>query len=545
MDWDVKRIIAKYERLWAEDANWRSSWQDIADYVCLKRANILRVASPGMKQTEKLYDSTAIHANELLAASMKQAITPANVKWFSLKVRNEELQDDEEVQRWLEFASKKMFIALYQSNFDSEVHEVDLDLGGFGMGAVFEDEKPKRHPGFNGLRFHTLAIGEYVIEEDFEGNVNGLIRKFNPTATQAFLRWKNKAGPKIVSAMEGKGQEKRFPFLHSVLPLEKNPDKFASCYINLDTKEVVEKRIYSEFPYLVPRWSKTSGEKNGRGPGSTAMPDIKTLNKAVQLELKALAKMINPPWKASDRGVIGVPQLVPGGGTYVRPNAVFEPLKLDIDLTTSQVKSDQLRASIRRIFYSDQLQLQDTPTMTAAEAYIRYELMQRILGPTIGRLDRELLNPLIERTFGIMYRAGAFGEIPSQILSLGANLDVEYEGEMSKAQRSRELTGLVDVLGVVGQVAQVDQTIFDWINTDTLIKWLWAIRGVPMELLNDEKTVKKIRDQRSAAMGDQEMQERKAIIAEIIKKITPALEKGLMPEALQMAAGGEATSEEA
>jgi hypothetical protein len=258
------------------------------------------------------------------------------------------------------------------------------------------------------------------------------------------------------------------------------------------------------------------------------MPDIKTLNKAVQLELKALAKMINPPWKASDRGVVGIPQLVPGGGTYIRPNAVFEPLKLDIDLATSQIKADQLRASIRRIFYSDQLQLQDTPTMTAAEAYIRYELMQRILGPTLGRLDRELLNPLIERTFGIMYRAGAFGEIPAEILELGGDLDVEYEGEMAKAQRSRELTGLIDVLSVIGQIAQADEAIFDWVNTDTLVKWLWQVRGVPMELLNDKDTVGKIREQRAAVTGDQEAQQRKLMIAEILKKITPALEKGLI-----------------
>lgn len=539
MDWDVKKIIAKYERLYREDSNWRSLWQDVADYICVKRSNILATASPGSKQTEKLYDSTATHANELLAASMKQAITPANIKWFSLKIRNEELQDDEEVQRWLEFASKKMFIALYQSNFDSEVHELYLDLGSFGMGAMFEDEKDKVFPGFNGLRFHTLAIGEYVIEEDFEGNVNGLIRKFYPTATQAFHRWKNKAGPKIIKAMEGKGREDRFPFLHSVLPLEKNPKRFASCYINLDTKEVLEKRVYYEFPFLVPRWSKTSGEKNGRGPGLTAMPNIKTLNKAVQLELKALAKMINPPWKASDRGVVGVPQLVPGGGTYIRPNAIFEPLKLDIDLATSQVKADQLRQAIRRMFYSDQLQLQDTPTMTAAEAYIRYELMQRILGPTLGRMERELLNPLIERTFGLMYRAGAFGEVPTKILELGADLDVEYEGEMSKAQRSRELTGFMDVLQVMAGVAEIDQSIFDWINIDTLVKWLWQIRGIPTELLNDKRTVEDIRERRGATMSDQEMQQRKALVAEIIKKITPALEKGLMPEALQMAAGGE------
>ena len=54
--------------------------------------------------------------------------------------------------------------------------------------------------------------------------------------------------------------------------------------------------------------------------------------------------------------------------------------------------------------------------MTATEVQVRYELMQRLLGPTLGRFQSEFLNPLIERVFGIMFRANAFLPAPEIFL---------------------------------------------------------------------------------------------------------------------------------
>jgi hypothetical protein len=536
MKLSAKEIIEKAKRLFSVQGNWRSLWQEAADYIMPKRSNVLSITSPGVKQTEKLFDSTGIHANELLGASMKQAITPANVKWFSIRHRDEELMKDENATRWLEDCAKRMFLGFHQSNFDSEVHEFDLDLGAFGIGAIYCDEKPRIDPKFNGLQFHTLSVGEYAIEENFEGDVDTLVRIFRINARAALARWGKKAGEKVIKAAEQK-PEQTFPFSHTVVP---DGRLFMSHYVNMDEKILVEQpRLYRGFPYLVARWGKTSGEEYGRGPGFIALPDIKTLNKAVQLELQALAMMIKPPMKVSDNGVIGTPRLIPGGLTTVQRNAIFEPLKLNIELQTYQVRAEKLEAKIRRVFYSDQLQMQDTPTMTAAEAYIRYELMQRILGPTLGRMEREFLDKLIKRVFSIMYFGGAFSPMPSILGGRLDELDIQYEGEMAKAQKSSEVTGLTDVLNILAVVAPQDPSVLDWLNWDAIIPWLWELRGVPKKLLNIEDDVKAMRENRATNQEKSAQEQRALLLADVLKKLAPAIQSGAVPPNFaQMMTGG-------
>jgi hypothetical protein len=45
--------------------------------------------------------------------------------------------------------------------------------------------------------------------------------------------------------------------------------------------------------------------------------------------------------------------------------------------------------------------------MTATEVMQRTEERMRLLGPILGRMEAELLGPIITRVFGIMLRQGA------------------------------------------------------------------------------------------------------------------------------------------
>ena len=65
---------------------------------------------------------------------------------------------------------------------------------------------------------------------------------------------------------------------------------------------------------------------------------------------------------------------------------------------------EQRRTAIRNVFYVDQLMLQQGPQMTATEVIQRNEEKMRLLGPVLGRLQSELLKPLIDRVFNILLR---------------------------------------------------------------------------------------------------------------------------------------------
>ena len=149
---------------------------------------------------------------------------------------------------------------------------------------------------------------------------------------------------------------------------------------------VVRTGGYNEFPYLVPRWSKATGEIFGRSPSYNALPDIKTLNKAVEIGLKAWAKAIDPPLLVTDDGVIGRVRMTPAGITVVRSDTAIKPLQIGSNWQITDLKENQLRTAIRQAYYSDQLQLQEGPQMTATEVQVRYELMQKIIRANIRKI---------------------------------------------------------------------------------------------------------------------------------------------------------------
>ena len=170
----IKKRCSKME---SQRQTWEHHWQEILDYVMPRKAEVSFVRAKGAKRTEVLFDSTAITATNLLAASLQGTLTSPSLPWFNIKLRDETLNQDDEVQLWLEDTAKRMYDVFNESNFNTEVHEMYLDLVSIGTGALFLEEDRK---GFNigGLHFNALHIKEYYIAENINGKVDTLYRKY-------------------------------------------------------------------------------------------------------------------------------------------------------------------------------------------------------------------------------------------------------------------------------------------------------------------------------------------------------------------------------
>ena len=499
-------IRKRLDKLEADRGTWESHWQEILDYVMPRKAEITFLRSRGEKRTEVLFDSTAITANNLLAASLQGTLTSPSLPWFSLKLRDDDANKVRDIQIWLEDTARRMYAVFNESNFNTEVHEMYLDLCSVGTSAIFVEEA---NEGFlqGGLHFNTLHIAEYFIQENSTGRVDTLYRKYKMTARQAVQEFgEDNVGTKIKEAVKAK-PDTQFNFIHAVEPTpdyersvgmkSKTKLPFHSCHVCFEDKMVVRVGGYNEFPYLVPRWSKATGEIFGRSPSYNALPDIKTLNKAVEIGLKAWAKAIDPPLLVTDDGVIGRVRMTPGGITVVRSDTAIKPLQIGSNWQITDLKENQLRTAIRQAYYSDQLQLQEGPQMTATEVQVRYELMQRLLGPTLGRFQTEFLNPLIERVFGIMMRSDAL--MPRPEAMGGLNMDIEYVGPLARSQRMEEAIAVERLYQLAMQVVQVDPTVMDVIDHEQAIRMRATLLGVPKTVLRGEDEVAEIREQRAAA----------------------------------------------
>ena len=498
---------------------WEDHWQDILDYVMPRKADVTFVRSKGEKRTEVLFDSTAITANNLLAASLHGTLTSPSLPWFTLKLRDEELMNERDVQLWLEDSGRRMYDTFNETNFNTEVHELYLDLCSIGTGALFVEEA---NEGFEkgAIHFNTLHIAEYFIQENVNGKVDTLYRKYKLTARQAIEEFgEENVGEKIIEASKNK-PDKQFNFIHAVEPTidyERATGKagtklpYHSCHCCVEDKMIVRTGGYNEFPYLVPRWSKATGEIFGRSPSYNALPDIKTFNKAVEIGLKAWAKAIDPPLLVQDDGVIGRVRMTPAGITVVRSDGAIKPLQIGSNWQITDMKENQLRTAIRQAYYSDQLQLQEGPQMTATEVQVRYELMQRLLGPTLGRFQSEFLNPLIERVFGIMVRANAF--MPTPEIIGNRKMDIEYVGPLARSQRMEESIAIERLYQLAMNVGQIDPAIMDNINHDEAIRMRAKLLGVPKTVLRGLDEVMEMREakaQQQAQMMQQQMAQQQA-----------------------------------
>lgn len=490
---------------------WEDHWQEILDYVMPRKADVITLRTKGEKRTEILFDSTAIQANTLLAASLQGTLTSPSLPWFSIKLRDKELNDNEDVARFLEDTARRMYDAFNDSNFNTEVHEMYLDLTSIGTGCLFVEEAKK---GFeqDGVHFNTLHCAEFFIQENINGYVDTVYRRYKLSARQAVQEFgQDNVGEKITEALKKK-PEQQFTFIHAVEPTEdyirahgqqegmtKLP--FHSCHVCEEDKMVLRTGGYNEFPYLVPRWSKATGEIYGRSPSYNALPDIKTLNKAVEIGLKAWAKAIDPPLLVQDDGVIGRVRTTPAGITVIRNDGAIKPLQVGSNWQITDLKEGQLRTAIRQAYYSDQLQLQEGPQMTATEVQVRYELMQRLLGPTLGRFQSEFLNPLIERMFGIMLRADALMPLPEIIQ--GAKIDIEYVGPLARSQRMEEATAIDKLYQLAMMVGQIDPAVMQNINHDKAVRLRAELLGVPKTIMRGTDEVEEMREAQQQAQAQQ------------------------------------------
>tara|TARA_R100001086_G_scaffold179713_1_gene99687 strand:+ start:1405 stop:3066 length:1662 start_codon:yes stop_codon:yes gene_type:complete len=541
----IKKRLNSYM---GQRGTWEDHWQEILDYVMPRKADIVTKRTKGEKRAEILFDSTAITASNLLAASLQGTLTSPSLQWFHIKTRNQEINKDREVQLWLEDSAKRMYDAFNESNFNTEVHELYLDLCTIGTGALFVEESKK---GFadGGIHFNCLHISEYFIEENTEGYVDILYRKYKLSARQAVQEFgEDNLGEKILKAAQDK-PDKMFNFIHAVEPLEdyervlgkantKLP--FHSCHVCEEDKMVVRASGYNEFPYLVPRWSKATGEVFGRSPSFNALPDIKTLNKAVELGLKAWSKAIDPPLLVQDDGVIGRVRMTPGGITVIRNDSAVKPFIGGANMQLNDFKENNLRTAIRQAYYSDQLQLQGGPQMTATEVQVRYELMQRLLGPTLGRFQSEFLNPLIERVFGIMLRANAL--LPAPEIIEGETIDIEYVGPLARSQRMEEAVAVERLYQLVLQLAPADPNLLDIIDNDKAIRMRADLLGVPKSVLRGERELQQMREAKAAqAQMEQQMQmaQQQANIAQsqgsALKDMSDPQTKDIIDEATEIA----------
>tara|TARA_R110002051_G_scaffold2646_1_gene14126 strand:- start:16345 stop:18018 length:1674 start_codon:yes stop_codon:yes gene_type:complete len=509
---DPLAIIKRCKQLKDKRQNWDNLWDEVAHFVLPTKADFISRREGGAKRDQELYDSTAITSNQTLASGLHGALTAPSGRWFHIRFREDQLNKDDAAIEWVEDSVDRIYKAIEESNFNSEVNELYLDLCCFGTAAMLVETGKTANQDV--LNFRTVHLSEVAIAENVDGQVDTIYRSLKFTARQAKQLFPTEdLGESIERALQDK-PDKEFDFIHAVYPREgvepvelaAGKDRpWASCWVQVKDKKLIREDGYYENPWLVPRWSKLSGDVYGFSPAMMARADIRTLNAAKLFEMRAWEKSIDPPTLASYNGIIGDLRLDPGGLTYVRDINGIKPMQNGAQWQVSQIKSSELITNIRRAFFNDQLQLHEGPNMTATEVRARMELMQQILGPVVGRLQSEFLNPLIQRVFMVMFRAGLFKQPPASLMQAsGSKLDVEYVSPLARAQKMEEVFAVERWFQQLGGMAQVDPTVLDVVDFSKMGRMLAKRLGVPAEVMKSEEEMQKMMMQRQQEQAQQQ-----------------------------------------
>ena len=531
----TKNLLSRYERLEGQRQNWETHWQEVADYMQPRKADVTKTRARGDKRMEMIFDSSPIQAVELLAASLHGMLTNPSTPWFTLRFKDEDIDNEDEAKLWLEEATATMYTAFNRSNFQQEIFELYHDLITFGTAAMFIEEDDD-----DIIKFSTRHINEVFIAENDKGRIDTIYRRFNISARAAIQKF----GDAVSSDVQVKAKKDPYEeveILHAVYPRSDfNPNKkdkanmpFESVYMEYKNGNELSVGGFKEFPFVVPRYLKASNEIYGRSPAMTALPDVKMLNEMCKTTIKAAQKQVDPPLLVPDDGFLLPVRTVPGGLNFYRSGTRdrIEPLNIGANNPLGLNMEQQRRDSIRAVFYVNQLMMQQGPQMTATEVIQRNEEKMRLLGPVLGRLQSELLKPLIDRVFAILLRNNMLPQAP-EFLS-GRDIEIEYVSPLAKAQKSTELQSIMRAVEILGSLANV-APVFDYVNFDNLVKHLADIVGVPQKILKSQSQVNAERQQ--AQQQQQEMQQMQQLqqVAKAGGDIAP-LAKALPDEARAVA----------
>ena len=530
----AKILLSRFDRLKTQRQNWESHWQEVADYMQPRKADVTKSRSKGDKRTELIFDSSPLQSVELLSASLHGMLTNPSTPWFSLKFKNEGMEGEDEAKAWLESATEVMYSAFNQSNFQQEIFELYHDLITFGTAAMFIEEDDE-----DNLKFSTRHINEIYISENDKGRIDTVFRKFRISARAAIQKFGKVSTHIAVTAKKDPYEE--VEILHAVYPRSDfNPTKqdkenmpFESIYMDADSGDELSVSGFKEFPFVVPRYLKASHEIYGRSPAMTALPDVKMLNEMSKTIIKSAQKQVDPPLLVPDDGFLLPVRTVPGGLNFYRAGTRdrIEPLNIGANNTLGLNMEEQRRNSIRNAFYVNQLMMQDGPQMTATEVIQRNEEKMRLLGPVLGRLQSELLKPLIDRSFAILMRRNLFAQ-PPEFLS-GQDIEIEYVSPLAKAQKSTELSSIMRAIEIMGSLSNV-APVFDHINMDKLVRHLTNIVGVPQKILKPQSELNAERQEQAAQAQQQQQMQQLQQVAQAGRDIAP-LAKALPEEAQAIA----------
>ncbi|MGH9811535.1 MAG: portal protein [Candidatus Acidiferrales bacterium] len=537
-----QRKVRRWRHLVQERQSWDTHWRELSDFIQPRRSRFLdsEEQNDGKKKHSNIINGSATWAHRTLAAGMMSGVTSPARPWFRLTTPDPELAELGRVKEWLHDVEELLRDAFAGSNLYKCLPLVYEDLGLYGTGAMLLESDAEDR-----LRGYVFPVGSYCLAQSARHSVNAIFRQTAFTVGQlrepeAGFDWEQ-AGDRVKQLHQQGHLDEWVKVLHVIEP---NADyrqggmgyagkRWSSCWLELEAdlnredKGELRRAGYDEFPLMAPRWKTTGEDVYGASPGMDALGDVKGLQQLEKNKGRMADKIVDPPLAGPGKLRGQNVSLVPGAITYLDDmnGAKLEPVVVvppaAIQVAGLEISHHEER--INRAFYADlwvSLMQVERGAMTAREVAERHEEKLLQLGSVTENLQDELLEPIIDRAFGIGMRSGWFPPPPEELA--GVDLKVEFIGLLAQAQKRVRTTDVERFTGYALTLAQAKPEVLDKVDFDQVVDEYANATGVPPSIIRTDEQVAEIRAQRAEQQAQMQAQAEAQAAAESVSKLASA-----------------------
>ena len=495
----AKKYITKYEKAKAFRENWVSLFEECYEYALPQRESFY-AETAGQRRDDKIFDETAVVGVQEFASRLQYGMVPNFARWADFTSGSEVPPEDRDrIDNELDAVTEYVFEVIQNSNFGQEVHESFMDLA-VGTGVMSIEEGDALNP----VVFSAIPLPQVVLDTGPDDRIDHVFRerKKVPFEHLSLLYPKSTFDPKVTALMSTDDTT-------DVLELvcrdysKRNEEAYLHYAICQRTKTVLHYKQMSGVgsnPYVCFRWAKCAGEVYGRGPLVNALSSIKTTNLTIELILENAQMAISGIYQMEDDGVVNPDtiQLVPGS---IIPKAMgssgLQPINAAGRFDVAQLVLGDMRLNIKKALYNDMLGNPDKTPASATEVAERMADLSRRMGAAFGRLQSELVQPVLQRVVYILRKQGRI-ELPT---INGREIKIRPTSPLAQAQANQDISSVARFLEMVGGVfgPEMLQMLIDG---EEVAVHLAKKFGVPDRLIRDEEQRKQI-----AAMAQQMAQQ--------------------------------------
>jgi hypothetical protein len=220
----------------------------------------------------------------------------------------------------------------------------------------------------------------------------------------------------------------------------------------------------------------------------SVLPSIKALN-SLQFNFLKQTDLVGQPTLLTNSDVIDARKVAASGqviegGIDDEGRPMVQALRAYGDLPSMDYLIQKYQDTISTVLLAKYMALMsDTQSRSATDAMIKSNERANLVAPSGDRIAREFLLPLIETELAIYGKMNILPPMPAELKNVDTSFDIILDNPMLKGQRMDSVNSAVNMMGMVGQFAQLDSNIVNTVDVDKLLRYVQENMNVPAQVM--------------------------------------------------------------